>query len=393
MRDLPRPGTFRCSDERLNRIWETGAYTVQLNMQEYLWDGIKRDRLVWIGDMGPEVSTICAVFGETEVVPRSLDFVRDVTPDGEWMNGACSYSMWWVILQEDWWLHYGRRDYLEGQRTKLTAILKRLASNVGENGEECIPDERFLDWSTSENNVAIHAGLQALMLMTFESGERLSQALGDTTLATLCARSAARLRNHCPPDGGSKEAAALLSLAGLRDTTDVAKVLEYKGTDGLSTFYGFYILQALANAGDINTALDFISQYWGAMLDFGATSFWEEFDLAWTKDTARIDVIVPPGKKDLHGDFGAYCYVGFRRSLCHGWASGPTAWLSQYVLGVQPLEPGCKRVRIRPQLGRLAWVEGTYPTPLGPIKVRLERQPDGTVKSQIDAPPGIIIER
>ena len=40
---------------------------------------------------------------------------------------------------------------------------------------------------------------------------------------------------------------------------------------------------------------------------------------------ARIDELVPPGKKDLHGDFGAYCYVGFRHSLCHGWASGPTA--------------------------------------------------------------------
>jgi hypothetical protein len=36
-------------------------------MQEYLWDGIKRDRLVWIGDMYPEVSTIHAVFDFNEV--------------------------------------------------------------------------------------------------------------------------------------------------------------------------------------------------------------------------------------------------------------------------------------------------------------------------------------
>lgn len=46
MRDIPYLGSFRSNDERLNKIWETGAYTVHLNMQEYLWDGIKRDRLV-----------------------------------------------------------------------------------------------------------------------------------------------------------------------------------------------------------------------------------------------------------------------------------------------------------------------------------------------------------
>ena len=73
LRDVPQIGAFRCDDERLNRIWQVGAYTVQLNMQEYLWDGIKRDRLVWIGDMHPEVSTINAVFGFNDVVPASLD--------------------------------------------------------------------------------------------------------------------------------------------------------------------------------------------------------------------------------------------------------------------------------------------------------------------------------
>ena len=63
--------------------------------------------------------------------------------------------------------------------------------------------------------------------------------------------------------------------------------------------------------------------------------------------------------------------------------------LSENVLGITPLEPGFKRVRIVPQLGRLHWAEGAYPTPLGPINVRHERQADGTVKSKIDAPAGI----
>ena len=61
-RDIPYLGSFKCNDNRLNEIWNTGAYTVHLNMQDYLWDGIKRDRLVWVGDMHPEVMTINTVF-------------------------------------------------------------------------------------------------------------------------------------------------------------------------------------------------------------------------------------------------------------------------------------------------------------------------------------------
>jgi alpha-L-rhamnosidase len=119
IRDIPYVGTFQCDDELLNRIWRVGAYTVHLNMQDYLWDGIKRDRLVWIGDMHPEVSTIHAVFGFNDVVPRSLDLTRDVTPVTEWMNGISSYSMWWVLIQEEWWLHHGNREYLAAQKSYL----------------------------------------------------------------------------------------------------------------------------------------------------------------------------------------------------------------------------------------------------------------------------------
>jgi alpha-L-rhamnosidase len=71
IRDIPYIGSFKCSDERLNRIWETGAYTVHLNMQEFLWDGIKRDRLVWLGDMHPEVSVINVSSATTRWCPKA----------------------------------------------------------------------------------------------------------------------------------------------------------------------------------------------------------------------------------------------------------------------------------------------------------------------------------
>ncbi len=390
IRDIPYVGSFKCDDERLNKIWQVGAYTVHLNMQEYLWDGIKRDRLVWIGDMHPEVSTIDAVFGFNDVVPRSLDLTRDITPITEWMNGISSYSMWWVLIHEEWWKHHGDRAYLMMQRPYLQALLKKLTGLVAEDGREKIDGMRFLDWPSSPNKQGVTAGLQGLLVMTLESGARLMTTLGDLDTVKLCAEAEARGRKVVPDVNGSKSGAALLALAGMTDAKKTAnEVLKVGGAKDVSTFYGFYVLQALAKAGEMDAALDIVRTYWGAMLDRGATTFWEDFNLDWLKDSSRIDELVPAGKKDLHGDFGAYCYEGFRHSLCHGWASGPTAFLSQQVLGVQPLEPGFASVRIVPQLGSLKWAEGTYPTPRGPIHVRHERQPDGTIKSTVKLPEGV----
>ncbi|MBO7403920.1 MAG: alpha-L-rhamnosidase, partial [Clostridia bacterium] len=93
-RDIEYRGSFACSDPLIGKIYDTAAYTVHLNMQRYLWDGIKRDRLVWAGDMNTELATILAVFGENEVVPKSLDLVRDVTPTDASMNGLSSYNLW-----------------------------------------------------------------------------------------------------------------------------------------------------------------------------------------------------------------------------------------------------------------------------------------------------------
>jgi alpha-L-rhamnosidase len=390
LRDVPYVGSFKCSDERLNKIWDTGAYTVHLNMQDYLWDGIKRDRLVWLGDMHPEVSVINSVFGYNEVVPKSLDMTRDVTPVTAWMNGISSYSMWWILIHEEWYLQNGNLDYLKEQQAYLTALLKRLATYVDAEGKETLDGMRFLDWPTFENKTAVHEGLQAMMTLTMESGARLEKILGDEDSARLCSGTTARLRKHLPESSGRKSPAALLSIAGFREPGEVSNnVLKKDGPKDLSTFYGFYVLNALAKSGDIDTGLDFISQYWGGMLDFGATTFWEDFDLAWTENAGPIDAPVAPGKKDLHGDFGAYCYVGFRHSFCHGWAGGPTAWLSRNVLGVTPVAPGCAKVKITPNLGRLKWAEGTYPTPKGAIQVRHERQADGTIKSVVKLPDGI----
>lgn len=391
-RDIEYKGSFRCSDERLNRIWDVGAYTVHLNMQEYLWDGIKRDRLVWIGDMHPETMAILAVFGADPIVPKSLDFVRNHTPLPKWMNDISSYSMWWILIHHSWYQYTGDVTYLEEQRSYLIQLLEQLAQQVGPDNRETLPEGRFLDWPTRGNNAAEHAGLHALLVITLEAGAELCLALNEPQSGHECLEAAERLRKHVPDPQGSKQAAALLAMSELHDAKRMNdEVLSVGGAKGMSTFYGYYMLQARAAAGDYKNTLDTIRQYWGGMLDMGATTFWEDFNVEWLENAARIDEIVPKGKKDIHGDYGAHCYKGFRHSLCHGWAAGPTAWMSEHVLGVKIIEPGCKVVKIDPYLGDLEWAEGAFPTPRGLIQVRHEKLSDGTIKSIIHAPDSIRI--
>lgn len=389
-RDIPYLGSFECSDPLLEKIWKTAAYTVHLNMQNYLWDGIKRDRLVWMGDMHTEVLTVQSVFGPHHVVPKSVDFLRDGTPPTAWMNGISSYSLWWIMVQADWYRYTGNIEYLGQQREYLKALMEIVARQVDESGSERMPEMRFIDWPNHDNPVAEHAGLQGLLKMALEAGAFLLETLGEAGQAALCRETAARMNAVVPDCGGSKQAAAFLSLSGIGDAQKInAEVLSPGGAHGYSTFLGYYTLAAKALAGDYQGALDDMRAYWGGMLKMGATTFWEDFNLEWMENAVGIDEIVPEGKVDVHGDWGAYCYVQFRHSLCHGWSSGPVPYAARHILGITILEPGCKKLAITPHLGDLEYARGTYPTPLGVVTVAHTKNPDGTVSTEYTAPEGV----
>ncbi len=392
MRDLEYRGEFQCNDERLNKIWRTGAYTVHLNMQEYLWEGIKRDRLVWVGDMHPEVRTINTVFGFQDIVPRSLDLMTSVTPPDKWMNGIGTYSMWWIIIQSEWYWQHGDKDYLSRQLDYLEGLVKHLARFIDDRGGENIDGWRFLDWSTGEDANAIAAGIQALLAWAMKAAAIMFNALERQEMLEFCQAAYRRVRKHVRGTNGIKQPVALQVLAGQCPADrGAAECLLHSGTRGISTFYGYYVLEALAMAGCHEQSLTIIRDYWGGMLDLGATTFWEEFDLEWTHGAAGIDVYPVDPDKSIHSSHGNHCYKGLRRSLCHGWASGPTPWLTRHVLGIETTAPGGRQIRIEPHLGDLHWCEGRYPTPYGNLQVRHERKKDGSTATEYTAPDEVQI--
>lgn len=392
MRRMPQLGTFRSSDARLNQVFDTAVRTVHLCCQDYLWDGIKRDRLVWMGDTHPETMSILATFGDASVLPESLSYMAATTNPNAWMDTMPTYTLWWIRNLAEWYRYTGDLAYLKKYADYLVKTFDHVRAHM-KDGEWRAGN--FLDWPTNHNGPAATAGTQALALITARETAFLAEALKDETLGQKARAMAAELEKLRPDPHGAKSAAALLALSGLRDAKEMFKqVLGQNGHKGVSTFYGYYMIEAMSAAGEQRRALDTVRTYWGGMLDMGATSFWEDFNLDWMDNAFRIDELPVAGKKDIHGDYGEFCYVGFRHSLCHGWSSGPAAWCIRRVLGIRPTGVGCTSFEVKPDLGDLAWAEGSYALPGGrALKVRAERQADGSVKTTIDAPADVKVAR
>jgi hypothetical protein len=361
-------------------------------MQEFLWDGIKRDRLVWLGDFHPELKTICTVFGYNEVVPKSLDLACEQYPLPNWMNGMSSYSMWYLIIHHDWYMQNGDIEFLKKNKEYIVGLIDLINSKIADDGSEELSRFRFLDWPSTPNKEGVEAGYRALLVWALNDAKMLCDVLGEKESIKICDTAIEKLNRKIKDHNNLKQAAALMAVAGILDPVKACNdVVAVDGAKRFSTFYGLYMLDALSMAGMHDKALESAGDYWGGMLDMGATTFWEDFNVEWMENSARLDEFTPEGMNDIHGSFGAYCYPSYRHSLCHGWSSGVTAWLTENVLGIKVIEPGCRTLKIEPHLGNLNWVEGTFPTPLGVVKVKHTKLANGKIETDVDAPEGIKI--
>ena len=390
-REYEYKGGFSCNDETVNKIFDTAVYTCHLNMQNMVWDGIKRDRLVWIGDMMPETMTIRDIFGCVPLVEQSLEFVRDQTPLPGWMCGGFhSYSMWWIIILWDWYMASGSAEFLERNKAYATELLKNLCDLVSDDGSDKVTFY-FFDWPTYQTPAAV-SGVRTLLKMALDCGVTLSKYYGETELSEQCAKCRELLALKVDKDYGFKQVAAFLALSGSAGTENAGKIITADGTKSFSTFLLYFMLHIAAESGRNEEALRLLKEYYGAMLSCGATSFWEDFDTEWVKDGDTVTELPRTGEHDIHGDCGAFCYKGFRHSLCHGWAAGAVPYITEHILGVKILEPGCRKLRIEPQLSGLEWARGKFPTPLGTVKIYHRLQADGSIISEIEAPEDIEIE-
>lgn len=388
-------GDFTCNDALVNEIYETANRTAYLCVQNgMIWDGIKRDRLVWVGDMYPEIKALSYAYGAADEIKNSLRFAMRTNPQPGWIQRMPSYTIWFVMALYEYFLHTADGGFLRECGDYLLALGELFDSCVSYGGKLLFNDEReedkhiFLDWQTANLPETEH-GVSALLKIAAQNGTYLCETLGLSCDSFL--RVAAKLERRKIVKTKYKQITAMQSLAGDFDACDCAKQIVRGGAEGMSAFMSWFVLSAAAKGGENAAALKMLKEYYGGMLSRGATSFWEDFNVAWLSGSGRIDEPTPSGVKDLHADFGAHCYKGLRHSLCHGWSCGVAPFLIENVLGIQIKDAGCRKISVRPALGELTYARGSIATPYGKLSVQVELDQNGNAVTHIDAPAQIQI--
>jgi len=390
-------GSFESSDLVINKIWQEGAYTAHLCMQDAIWDGPKRDRLCLAGGLDISERVISSVFGDRFLIDKSLQsLIADAgNPVSKDVNGIPGYSALWVMCEADYFRHTGDMTHLKSVLESLRDLMEFMSAQIDDKGLFKNTNNRttFVDWSPDLDGDSPESRRVTAMefLRAFSEGAWLLEQAGDSPAAQKFEHIADKLRadtlkNSLDPTtstfGGRWQTNAMAVYAGLADADRLKliweNILSRPYHFNVTPHLNFYALSAMAEAGRRKEALDWLSEYWGGMLRPDTTTFWEGYDPRWPKEHFHAHL------QTDHGE-------GYFVSLCHGWSSGPTAWLMEQILGIQPLAAGFAQVAIRPDLCDLPWARGTEPCPQGVIKVDY-RQDHADFKATIEVPEGVVAQ-
>jgi hypothetical protein len=373
---LKRRGSFRCSDEKINRIWETSACTFELNSREFFLDGIKRDRWVWSGDAYQSYFVNNYLFFDTDIAKRTMIALRGRDPVRQHINTILDYSFYWIIAVEGYYKTTGDlpfiRFLLPGMKSLMDFCLDRRDQRGFAAGRE--GDWVFIDWADMDKTGAL-AAEQFLFVRALEATAYILRITGadEEPYKTEAAELLKKIDEYFWDDeqhayidsfeSGKRKVtrhanifAVLFGYAdrGRKDHI-IRHVLDNDRIPGITTpYFKFYELEALCKTGKKNIAREHMLSYWGGMLDLGVSSFWEEYypDMQFPEHYA------------MYGD-------KFGKSLCHAWASSPIYLLGRYFLGV---EAGTGGFIAEPDLGGFDWIEGRVPSVLGDIEIYADRK-------------------
>mgnify|MGYP004458053761 FL=1 len=379
--DESHSGTFTCSDKLLNKIWEVGAYTMDLTTREFFLDGIKRDRWTWSGDAIQSYLMNYYLRFDTECVKRTIRQLRGKDPVTAHINTIMDYTFYWFKSILDYYQYTGDLTFISEMYPKMCTLMDYVLERTNSDGlvEGKADDWIFVDWVDfpmhKRGVLAFEQILFYKALMTMHTCAALLhqadpyQQLAENVICKtrqLLWDDDRQAWKHAIEEGEINHQITKFPnmFAILYDIADddtkrniVDSVMENSKVDPITTPYmRFYELEALCMMGRQTQVLQEIRNYWGGMLREGATSFWEKY-IPSEHGTEHLAMYGRP----------------YGKSLCHAWGASPVYLLGRYFLGIQPTQPGYATWEARPNLADLEWMEGRVPTPNGIIHIRMER--------------------
>ena len=333
--------SLKTRDARLNDIFETSFYTLQLNSREFFIDGIKRDRWTWGGDFYQCALMNYYAFFDRGLYRRTFRALLGKPPFRHHINHIMDYSLLMMISLGQYADAAGDTSFVREIYPQVREMAMFCLSRRDKDG--LLPglpgDWVFIDWAEGLNNEGTVCAEQILFAAALGAMEKIARLLREEQDARLFGharkKTAAALEIFWDEERGGyfhsyrqgapvkvffrqdNVFAVLFGNCSRRRKERILKniLLSDAVPPIVTPYFKFYELEALCLLGCRKEVLAEIKRYWGKMLDLGATTFWELFD----ETKQGIEHYYMYGRK-------------YGKSLCHAWGAAPLYLLGRYFL-------------------------------------------------------------
>lgn len=359
-----KAASFTCSNPTLNQVWELCQYSVKATTFAGIFVDGDRERIPYEADAYLNQLSYYATSSDIQIPRATFDHLMKY---GTWPT-EWAYQMVFMAYAD--WMRTGDKAWLAARYDALKSKLhldRVQADGLVHSSPENVKRTDIVDWPAGERDGFEFGTPNTVVNAFFVRSLRLMSIMGKDLGREADAANYLRLEKKAylafqkelfdPKEGLYRDGGAtrhrslhanLFPLAfdqvpeEHRET--VARWLVERGMR-CSVYAAQYLLEALFENGEGTSALDLMvapgDRSWRHMVESGATITWEAWD----------------HKYKPNQDWN------------HAWGAAPANLLPRFVLGIQAQAPGWKKVRIKPNPGRLMFARGHVPTPQGRLSV------------------------
>ncbi|MDD4728497.1 MAG: family 78 glycoside hydrolase catalytic domain [Dysgonamonadaceae bacterium] len=384
---------FHSSDTVLNQVWDISKYTIKATSFLGVYMDGDRERIPYEGDALINQLSHYSVARDFSMARYSHEYlVHHPTWPTEWILQSV------LIAWEDY-MHTGDSKSLENFYTDLKAkTLSQLSDDdgfistrTGKVTPEVLKSIHFngglndlVDWPYGERDgfvfTEINTVVNAYHYRTLTIMSDVAKLLGKNEESFYYKNKAIKLKkvfnkrlfdkklgyyidgvgtNH------SSRHANMFPLAfGLVPEKKIESVMKFIRSRGMvcSVYGSQFLLDVIFNMGDAQYGLDLLTstseRSWYNMIRAGSTMTMEAWDIKYKHN----------------------------QDWNHAWGAAPANLISRKLMGIEPLEAGFEKMRIKPQPGSLKSAEIKHPTIKGDVYMKFHNTPDKSFNLELVIP-------
>lgn len=375
--DATPEGTFSCDNEFYMKFWEKGLRTLYVNMRDTYFDCPDRERAQWWGDvvvlMGESFYTYSTsahalmkkAIHELTGWQRSDSTLFSPVPAGNYKDELPA-QMLASIGQYGFWNYYMNT----GDKQTVADVYPHVKKYLGiwKLDDTGLTEYRAGGWSWGDwgRNIDTRLILAGWHYLALKSAAQMAELLGypnDATEYRTIMEQVKQAYNKCwngyayrhpqYQQETDDRVQALAVISGIAEGDKYARIFEILKTQWhASPYMEKYVMEALFQMGQGTYALERVEKRFAVMVnDENYTTLFEDWRVG--------------------GAGGG--------STNHAWSGGTLTVISQYLCGVEPLEPAYKVFKVEPDPASFKTASISIPSVAGTIKSEFENNQDSFV--------------